>query len=1220
MKLDLYPNKGYCLALFLCLLSVVFATAQDCSTFTATVTTTESRCTATGTISIDATGGSGNYNYKAVGPVTTTFTSSNVITGLPAGTYTVTVKDISTGCIYTEAAAVVPGTYSDPRFGLTSTDVTCTNGNDGTITVIGQGFGRSPFTYTIVAPSTSNLGVSNSTGVFTNLVAGDYSIQLRDSCGGMQTRIVGILNYSWAFDGVTITKAGCDSADVTVTVKDNKGRTNVSGPDFTGFRYGIIRGAGDTTWSTTRTFRAFKGTLRSFTIVTVDHCGLYHYTSWTDNNRPAIGASPAISNYSCATFTATIGGQQFLTNPSFCIYNSSNVQLECNTNGVFNALPYGSYKVIMTDNCYDTTIERNFTVVTPVPSVNATVTLNNYLCNTFSATAGGQLNIYSGVYRLLDSIGNEIASNSTGVFPNIPYGKYSMTITDGCSGAVLTRTFQAVRPIPSIGTLTTGGFGCSTFNVNIGSGANQTSPQYCLYDTLGNVIACNGTGNFSGLPYGNYCIRMSNLCHDTVITRCFGAAPPAPVAVSAPAISNQNCLTFTAAVTGTNLTNPTVCIYDVNNVLVDCQANGRFDNLAYGTYTIKLTNSVGCYDTTIVRNFTVNRPIPTGGSVVIDSRTCSGFRVSMAGGTNLTSPTYHVFDLTNNEIAANTTGVFILPYGAYEMRLVNTCYDTTIVRSFSATPTPSTVHVTSSASCNIGLTNLSVNFTAGISPYNVQVYNPWGVLVGSASGASATLAINGLPALGGGMAYRVISIDNCGGRDTTNIIPVASWLNKNIITNSKCPSGAWQNGSGDIIISANSSFGPVSPKIIRKDGVVVSTNYSTGSSGLYTFNNMEPANYVIEYTVPSCTGKIYDTFQLMPYAFPALQQSAAYQCDNNSFSVGASVTGGVGPFMYEVIGSYPSSPSIMATPQASPVFSINNGTIYSLIRLRSVDACGNATLNDVSILPLANTIIKQTANCFYNNILLNVDTIPNATYEWFRMTGPNDSISIGSGASYNIPYLLPSDTGMYVAKASVNGGCLTQVSYFSVKDYCGLILSSKVTLNGKKINGFNQLNWAAEHETDTQEYIVERSTGKDGNYKAIAKVKAKREGKSLYYFTDNQVQDAATYYRVRVNGSSNKFSFTNTVAFKEVSATGVSVFPNPVKDVMNISISNKEAQTVKLSLVNVTGQVIYESTHANILNSTIQYHRPSTAKPGVYVLKVNNLKTGEINSYKVMFE
>jgi len=71
---------------------------------------------ATGTISVQATGGSGNYNYKAIGPVTTSFTSSNVITGLQAGVYSVIVRDITRNCQVQKDSVAVQGADSDPRF------------------------------------------------------------------------------------------------------------------------------------------------------------------------------------------------------------------------------------------------------------------------------------------------------------------------------------------------------------------------------------------------------------------------------------------------------------------------------------------------------------------------------------------------------------------------------------------------------------------------------------------------------------------------------------------------------------------------------------------------------------------------------------------------------------------------------------------------------------------------------------------------------------------------------------------------------------------------------------------------------------------------------------------------------------------------------------------------------------------------------------------------
>ncbi|MGH2646465.1 MAG: hypothetical protein ACRDE8_02815, partial [Ginsengibacter sp.] len=68
--------------------------SQACSLLNATFTTSESRCAATGSIKVFATGGSGSYKYKVTGPVNTNFTTTDSITGLSAGIYTVVINDI----------------------------------------------------------------------------------------------------------------------------------------------------------------------------------------------------------------------------------------------------------------------------------------------------------------------------------------------------------------------------------------------------------------------------------------------------------------------------------------------------------------------------------------------------------------------------------------------------------------------------------------------------------------------------------------------------------------------------------------------------------------------------------------------------------------------------------------------------------------------------------------------------------------------------------------------------------------------------------------------------------------------------------------------------------------------------------------------------------------------------------------------------------------------
>ena len=122
MKKNLYSNAGM---VFTFLISLIYSPAfsQDCSNLEANYSVQESRCIATGSITIQASGGSGNYNYRVEGPTSIAYTSSSTITGLSAGVYTISVKDIVHGCIVQKTNVSVGGSYSDPRFTLAKTDV-----------------------------------------------------------------------------------------------------------------------------------------------------------------------------------------------------------------------------------------------------------------------------------------------------------------------------------------------------------------------------------------------------------------------------------------------------------------------------------------------------------------------------------------------------------------------------------------------------------------------------------------------------------------------------------------------------------------------------------------------------------------------------------------------------------------------------------------------------------------------------------------------------------------------------------------------------------------------------------------------------------------------------------------------------------------------------------------------------------------------------------------
>lgn len=1208
-------KEFYLLPLLLFLFSRL--AGQDCSTLQVTYTANESRCVATGSIILNATGGSGNYNYKATGPVTTPLTSSNVITGLLPGYYSVLVKDLTTGCTKQQDSVFVPGTYDDPRFQLVKTDASCA-GNDGTVSVLAQQFGRSPFTYTIINPSPSGVGTSNVSGSFSGLVAGEYAIQLQDSCGGIQVRRITIENYSWWFDAVNVTRIGCDSGNVFIGLRDNKGNINTSGTAFNGFMYAVVITPGDTTWKTANSFTFFLGSNRKANIVVKDNCGVIKVSTWymPDNVKPAVGAV-STGSFTCSTFTATLGGQQNLTNPNFCLYDSVNTLIACNTTGVFANIAYGSYCIQVTNQCYDTSFSRCFIATQPVPSVGASVLFSNAACSTFTASVTGQTNLINPQYCLINSFGDTTKCNFSGVFTSLPYDSYCIIIKNGCADTVIERCFTYTRPVPAITGYSLNGSTCSTFNVNTW-GTNLNNPRYCLYDSSGNVVACDSTGTFTGIPHGTYCIKAIS-CGDTTAALCFTSTKPIPSVASWVQISNAICTGFTATITGqTNLTSPQYCLYNSVDSLITCNTTGVFTNIPYGTYCINIKDS--CTDSTIRRCFTQLQAVPSvNATMQLTNLTCTTLSARVVG-TNLTAPQYCLTDTLGNVITCNTTGIFDnILYGRYCVTVRDGCIDTTITICQTFT-SPQGISLTTSKSCTIGMTNISTQFANGNGPFRVRIYHANGSLIKDTTSSANPVQLL-MPGLAAGSQYKIVGTDGCGKTDSSLITPDATVVTKSITARSKCPSASWANGAGDLLATTTSNFYATIPAVIKKNGVAFNRSYSSVSGGTYTFADLEPASYIVEYTMQTCNTKLYDTISIQPYAYPTQAQSAIYECDNNTLSLGADVQGGVSPYTFQIIGSSPAMPSIITAPQNSAVFSINTGTRYSLVRLRAIDACGNATLDDVSILPLQNIAITANQNCFYQNTVLSVNAIPNATYKWYKKRTATDSVLLGTDTSYTLPFFVPEEAGEYLCKVDVNNGCLVRLSSYTLDGNCGnVILPVSVQLKGKQSNGENMLTWITTDEQSVATYSIERKQSQGREFMPVGNIKSRNSSTgSSYTFTDRQPAAGSNAYRLKIIYQNGKTGYSNTVDLLSA-FNNTRVYPNPVKSELYISLSEKKPADFTIELFDLAGRNIYHAEKRNVLTTVITYHREKNIQPGIYMLKVTNTNSGEAQVHKILFE
>jgi gliding motility-associated-like protein len=124
-----------------------------------------------GYVTFTGQGGTPPYQYSIL-PTSPTWQNGNTFTGLAAGTYTLRVRDAN-GCVATRSftiTALPPLTVQ-----VSSVDSIRCAGGTGGFTVQASG-GTAPYTYTLVG-----LGTTSSTGTFTGLPAGTYTVRAFDA-------------------------------------------------------------------------------------------------------------------------------------------------------------------------------------------------------------------------------------------------------------------------------------------------------------------------------------------------------------------------------------------------------------------------------------------------------------------------------------------------------------------------------------------------------------------------------------------------------------------------------------------------------------------------------------------------------------------------------------------------------------------------------------------------------------------------------------------------------------------------------------------------------------------------------------------------------------------------------------------------------------------------------------------------------------------------------
>jgi gliding motility-associated-like protein len=169
-------------------------------------------CGTNGSITITATGGSTPYSYSIDG---VSFQPGNVFNNLTASTNNITVKDAA-GCVST-AIAVVDAGNNCVQASIGIVDENCATAN-GSITVTATQ-GTPPYTYSI---NGTNFQSSN---VFNNLTAGNYTVTVKDASNGTITvpAIIGLVSNNNLGSTYLSTNGTCAGNDGSIFITGTGG-------------------------------------------------------------------------------------------------------------------------------------------------------------------------------------------------------------------------------------------------------------------------------------------------------------------------------------------------------------------------------------------------------------------------------------------------------------------------------------------------------------------------------------------------------------------------------------------------------------------------------------------------------------------------------------------------------------------------------------------------------------------------------------------------------------------------------------------------------------------------------------------------------------------------------------------------------------------------------------------------------------------------------------
>ncbi|WP_299381653.1 T9SS type B sorting domain-containing protein [uncultured Lacinutrix sp.] len=666
-----------------------------------------------GEITVTGYGGTGNYTYT-INPNPSSITlTANVFSGVPSGTYTVTITDTTTLC--TKDETVTLDTATPVTFTATSNDVSCNGESNGTITVDLPASNNNPiYTYEITAPI---IVAPQNSNIFTGLAAGTYTVQVNSGRGCFATDTITIAEPNIiVVSAPTVSQYICTTdtnainyASITVT--------GVTGGSETYTIYEFLESGTVVQSGTSNVYTESDANGGTYTVNVYDDNGCLGTTASAVTINPYIDLDTVdatvdnaitCTNLEDITVTATTTGGT-ATNLEYTVEDVSGtvtggIYSETNTTGIFTGLDIGNYIISVTNLDTGCTLETVHYVNNPntfnliVDSVvdvtcfddnngSVNVTFVDEVVTSTNPDQSGPFN-----YTIVDNSGTTVDSGTTAnagpvTITGLVGGTYTINATLASSPfCTVSQNFTITRPTETLALTAT-----ETSNVTCDN--NQGIINAVATGGWGNIeyeltgdatVAYSTNGTFTGLPAGTYTVNVRD-AQGCIVSETVILALPTPISATYTASSNtllcfgdQDATITVSNVTGGQGSNYTYTLNSSSPSVTNSgpQTSNVFNNLAAGTYSVTINDGYNCEATSV--NIIINEPTPIQASLVNSStQPCPiayELTLSAAGGTGI----YTYSDTSNfaNILGTfNTSTTIAVTPGTYEyyVRDANGC-------------------------------------------------------------------------------------------------------------------------------------------------------------------------------------------------------------------------------------------------------------------------------------------------------------------------------------------------------------------------------------------------------------------------------------------------------------------------------------------------------------------------------------------------------------------